>query len=127
MDDDRDVADALKLALADAPAYRVVPGFQLWVRVPAEVSAQSCLEHFGVGWPLQPVEVFFRVVYWIYVELEWEARGLPNTINLGLQWSICRDMARPGQQVVRSDDKLEDRISVGVLAGLADLGPIPFS
>ena len=29
MNDDRDVANALKLALADAPAYRVVPGFEL--------------------------------------------------------------------------------------------------
>jgi len=29
MDDDRDVADASKLALADAPASRVVPGFEL--------------------------------------------------------------------------------------------------
>ena len=29
MDDDRDVADASKLALADAPASHVVPGFEL--------------------------------------------------------------------------------------------------
>lgn len=28
MNDDRDSANALKLALADAPAYRVVPGFE---------------------------------------------------------------------------------------------------
>ncbi|MHB8246113.1 MAG: hypothetical protein ACYDGN_12320 [Acidimicrobiales bacterium] len=28
MNDDRDVANALKLALADAPAYRIVPGFE---------------------------------------------------------------------------------------------------
>lgn len=28
MNDDRDVANALKLALANAPAYRVVPGFE---------------------------------------------------------------------------------------------------
>lgn len=28
MNDDRDIANALKLALADAPAYRVVPGFE---------------------------------------------------------------------------------------------------
>src|SRR5438552_166441 len=28
MNDDRDVGNALKLALADAPAYRVVPGFE---------------------------------------------------------------------------------------------------
>jgi hypothetical protein len=28
MNDDRDVTNALKLALADAPAYRVVPGFE---------------------------------------------------------------------------------------------------
>lgn len=29
MNDDRDVANALKLALAEAPAYRVVPGFEV--------------------------------------------------------------------------------------------------
>lgn len=28
MNDDRDVTNALKLALADAPAYRVLPGFE---------------------------------------------------------------------------------------------------
>ena len=28
MNDDRDVSNALRLALADAPAHRVVPGFE---------------------------------------------------------------------------------------------------
>ncbi|MDA8073137.1 MAG: hypothetical protein M0Z40_10105 [Actinomycetota bacterium] len=57
MDDDRDVADASKLALADAPASRVVPGFELsgalsvsCFAVAEEIEARSsCAARDGPG------------------------------------------------------------------------------
>ena len=40
----------------------------------------------------------------------------PNAINLVLQVCCYGFMARAGQQVVRDEARLEDRISIGVLA-----------
>jgi len=67
MSDDRNVSNALKLALADAPAYRVVPGF--------EQSGAVSISCFAVADEIE-AQIVFRGT-------RWAVYGLASVADLG--------------------------------------------
>jgi hypothetical protein len=102
MNDDRDVTSALKLALADAPAYGVVPGFEAIGAV-----AVSC---FAVASSLE-AEIIVRCS-------RWTMYGLASVARLkGLGCTVVATDVYDGDELLPLSDRHVDVIVCPYPAG----------
>lgn len=97
MNDDRDVTNALKLALADAPAYRVVPGY--------ERSGAVTVSCFAVADEVE-AQIVVRGTRWSWYGLAW----VGNLRSLGCRL-VATDVFDAGDLLPLSDRHVDVIVS----------------